>query len=448
MAKLPPLVYDQTNQEHRVALPGELDASMVSVSPDTCSLLAVNASDELEVKVIHDPAIGSTDSIRLANCGSTSSPLKADLLKVNVGSTSTAVVSGTGSTGGASGVPASPLKVDVKISADADNVLTARMDGLYAAKTVIPPSSVVVADSQSVTMTGTGLSTSPIISDVIVDPATNNILSKSAAGVKAVVGVASSTSISVTGSGTTGSPLTAAAIISPTAGNGLSATANGLFATSGISTVAVASSTTATVSGNGTSGSPLTVAAKISTVNTNILTPDSDGLNATIHTSTSYSFTPTGIGTAASPLGGYVRVSATAGNAITTVTDGLYVDAAAVRGHPTMAAGTNTVSLTAAGTYTAVIVHCVFHYKVNNDGSQTQTRTGTVTVTKAGTAVGSATSRLVSYRAGGDGYYQAMEADGQVIKQIDTAITVGQVITATVPVTGYVKSADISITLV
>lgn len=447
MAKLSPIVYDNVNAEHRPALEGELDSSMVAISSDACSLLQVNANDELEVKIETDFAIGTDDTVRLAQCGSTGSPLKADLLKVNVGATSTAVLSGTGATG-ASGIPASPLLVAVRVSADSGNQVTARTDGLYVAQTVIPPSSVVVGDTNSVHLSGNGLAATPLIGDLIVDPATNNLLSKSAAGVKAMVGVASSTSISVTGSGTTGSPVTAAAIISPTAGNGLSATANGLFATSGISTVAIGSSTTTIVSGNGTNGYPLTVAVKISTAGTNNLTIDGTGLNVTLHRAQSATFTLTGAGTTADPLGGNVRVSTRAGNAITTVVDGLYVDSAVIRGNPTMAAGINTVSLTASGNYTAVIVHCVFHYTHNNDGSQQQNRTGTVTVTRNGTAIGSATSSLLSSRAGSDGFWQLMEADGTVIRQINATITAGQVIAATVPVTGYVKSADISITLV
>lgn len=66
MAKLSPIVYDNVNAEHRPALEGELDSSMVAISSDACSLLQVNANDELEVKIETDFAIGTDDTIRLS----------------------------------------------------------------------------------------------------------------------------------------------------------------------------------------------------------------------------------------------------------------------------------------------------------------------------------------------------------------------------------------------
>ena len=146
------------------------------------------------------------------------------------GGTVTAVDSSTVDFSG-QGTSGVPLTAAVRVSTlVAGNLITTQSDGLHVAAT---PAAITVADTQSIDLSGTGLS---------------------------------------------GSPLTAAAIISPTAGNTLSSTAQGLY----VPTVTTTSSDTATIdfSGAGTSASPLTADVKRSSlVANNRITAQSDGIH-------------------------------------------------------------------------------------------------------------------------------------------------------------------------
>ncbi|MNV09973.1 hypothetical protein D3C71_1004830 [compost metagenome] len=152
----------------------------------------------------------------------------AGLTAVNSTDSTTIDFTGNGTSGNA-------LVAAVKVSADADNAIESRGDGLYVATVTGGGSgAVTTTDSTSIDFSGTGESGTPLTGSVIVSPTAGNTLTASGNGLYVPTVTVSSTdtqTIDFSGAGTSGSPLTADVKVSATAGNALAATAGGLFAT-------------------------------------------------------------------------------------------------------------------------------------------------------------------------------------------------------------------------
>lgn len=164
----------------------------------------------------------------------------------------------------------------IQISQDAGNGVTIGSDGgLMGQESGL--TSVVVSNTRSVHMAGTGSTAAPIQSTVQIDPSPDNILATTAAGLR----------------------------VSATPTN-----------------INTQDTTSVQLAGNGDTSTPLSATVKLDTNGVNMMNTSDTGLNSILYTANSGTVELTGAGTSSNTLTAGVRVSADTGNIITTGSDG------------------------------------------------------------------------------------------------------------------------------
>lgn len=316
------------------------------------------------------------------------------------------------------GTTANPIKGDVKLSQDADNQIEARADGLYVPRGTgggTPGlTAVAVEDTETLDMSGDGTAGSPIKGDVKVSADPGNIISAHADGLFAqapqqgstAIAVEDSSTVDLQGNGTTADPLKAVARVSAEQGNIIFTKDDGLYAASGGTplpgTVAISVEDTDTVDlqGDGTEASKLTATVKLSQDAGNKIAARGDGLFVAASEPVAVGDTATlsmeGDGTAGTPVKGTVKVSGGQGNQITVKQDGLHVDLP----------GKGTVGIAAQDTDTV---------DIEGDGTTASPVQATVKLSQvAGNQI----------TANDDGLHVALPAQGSVAMAVDDTNTI------------------------
>lgn len=245
----------------------------------------------------------------------------AETFSLNIDDTATVDLSGDGKSG-------TPLKADVKISADAGNVISAKVDGIYASVTTFELSH---TDTNSVALDGAGTEADPLKADLNVSAVAGNVLTVVPDGAYVptpTISTIDGETIELIGDGSPSSALTAEVISSADAGNLIEVRADGLYV--GMGDVVTADGQSVSVSGVGSSGDPVTAEVIISAEAGNILETKGDGLYApaadtfTLNTEDTATIDLSGDGTSGAPLKADIKVSADSGNVLTTKADGAF----------------------------------------------------------------------------------------------------------------------------
>lgn len=248
-----------------------------------CAALACPDNDTYQLLSCAGAPIASGDQV--PTCAELTAAIQS--VSFNTANTNTALFSGSGST-------VNPKRVDVRISAEPDNAVDARVDGLYSGVTRMSwdnTTSEITFTDQNGNVTTidlsqfltdihiTGAAFDPVTAQLTLtpnDPAQPDVVVDLAALAK--TSTEDTPTISMLGDGSPGNKLRANARASQIVGNRLQMQPDGLYVPAALDSVATADSATIDLSGAGSVADPLTGAVRVSAAPGNRIQVLADGL--------------------------------------------------------------------------------------------------------------------------------------------------------------------------